>query len=82
MRMMKKMIVTYPAGLIDIVVKTTATTTVTELIGETGNVTESGDTGTDAVTKLKRNVGNAIVDVRRRLKKSARRGIGEGGSVK
>ncbi|KAL0249815.1 hypothetical protein I308_103117 [Cryptococcus tetragattii IND107] len=47
-----------------------------------GNVTESGDTGTDAVTKPKRNVGNAMVDVRRRLRKSARRGIGEGGSVK
>lgn len=80
--MMKKMIVTYPADLIDIVVKTPGTTTVTELIGETGKVTESGDTGTDAVTKLKRNVGNAIVDVKRRLRKSARRGIDEGGSVK
>lgn len=67
--------------LIDIVVKTTATTTVTEVIGGTGTGTERGDTATDAVTKLKRNVGNATVDVRRRPRKNVRRGIDEEGSV-
>lgn len=47
----------------------------------TGTGTERGDTATDAVTKLKRNVGNATVDVRRRPRKNVRRGIDEEGSV-